>query len=565
MPIMKMDANVFYTGYLPGIIIGLAFLFVGPLVNYYSNDKKVSVVAFAIGVTILIWVVALYLSNGEKKVFVTISGIVVTILIWGCVLLFFSRYSGDLAKAEKLINEASGMRLQDKLSDARKKIDEARILLSKNPDAIQSGRLELEIGIIERVSGNVSLARESLAKAINLFSDRNSVYRASAHLHMGICLRQQDDRVGARKELEAALNDSRELVDRQGEGLAAVELAELSLLSEQYDKALAFVNEAETAFSATGNKLGMGSVERIRGVVERLRDRPNLSIPHLDRALAIYREMHSQAGQANVLWELGESYSQLQDFESARKHHAEGLQMAQSSGYSLGIRNGYLALANLEARRNRPEQAAQEFRRAIDYCQSANDRLGEMQARLGLATVQIQSGDTAGAKGELDRARNQAISLRDGSVQSEIEWNQAGLELREGNTSSALIRYRKSYDLAQEVGNLALQGRALRGLADALYLTGSIDEADQTLVRARTILLHAGVKDEAAMAGLSLASLRASKGDMKTCDLILTVIGEFEAINRVDLVQLARQLSSQLKCGSGATKPMDPASGPVAK
>ncbi|MDX8399945.1 MAG: tetratricopeptide repeat protein [Gallionellaceae bacterium] len=487
--------------------------------------------------------------------------IVVSVLVFATVAIFQSKpkqpenpdkglthQDPNSINTYSLINQAGALIEQDRWAEARKSLDKAKFLLPATGNALLEGQIAVELGILERKSGNPILARQQLGIALSVLPDTAHVERAKVHLQLGITLHQQDDRSGSRRELEVALRDFRSIVDRNGEVEAALELAELLKTEGNYANALARLNEAETAFDTAGNQLGLANVNRSRGAIERFRDRVQSAIPYLEKALNTYRVNSSRSGEVLALWELGEASVQLGQFDDARKYHQESLQIAESIRFPLGIRNAYIALANIEAKRNRPKNAAEGFSRAIDHFRSVSDKLGEVQARLGLASAQIQLGDTASARSELTRANDGAISLRDALIQSQIRWYQASLDMQVGQMDKASVGFRQAFDLAVEANDIGLQGKALLGLGDTLAKNGQLEEADKTLERARLLLHQASLREDAAIAGLSLASLRLSRGQIAACSLLDDVIKELEAINRLDILQLARQLRIKAAC-----------------
>lgn len=451
---------------------------------------------------------------------------------------------------DRLLQKSSELMGLDRLGEARSALDEARKLLPKTGSQLLEGRMAIELGKIERISGNPILARQQFAKALFLLPKTAFIDCANAHLEEGITLSQQDKRSDARREIETALLEFRGHGDRSGEGRALVELAELLYNDGNYTDALARLNEAETAFETARDRLGLANVDRIRGAIERIRDRSQFAIPYLEKARSSYQVAGSRIGEVQALWELGEAKIQLGQFDDARMFHQEGLRIAESIGFKMGIRNAYLAFANLEVKRNRPQNAVPEFRRAIDYLQSVGDKMGETQARLGLGSTLILLSNTVDARKELALANDLAMSLRDATVQSQTQWYQALLDMQSGRLNESVSGFEKALNLAEEAKDIGLQGKAYQGLGDARAKLGMGREAHLNIEHARQLFQQANMKGDSAIAGLSLVSLRLSHGDKGVCSLIDDVIRELEEVGRQDLLALARQLQEAAQCGS---------------
>lgn len=186
-----------------------------------------------------------------------------------------------LTQIDNLLQEAYRLRAKDRLMEARADLDQAKRLLPDTGDRLREGQIASAFGQIERIGGNLVLARKYFEESLSVLPETARTERAGARLQLGITLRQQDHRSAARGEIETALRDFRALLDRNGEGLAAIELAELYILESNYEQALALLNESATAMNTAGNTIGLANVDGARGKIERMRDRPQLAIPYL--------------------------------------------------------------------------------------------------------------------------------------------------------------------------------------------------------------------------------------------------------------------------------------------
>ena len=445
-------------------------------------------------------------------------------------------------KIDDLIGRARQLRLYDSFTAAKSALDQASRLLGFPADPLRSGKIAVEMGIIERVLGNLPSARSHFLRALDDLPETEGIARADVRLQFGILLRQQNDRTESRRELRGALDAFRRLLSRDGEGHASLEMAELDRLEGDYEAALARLNEARTAFEGMPDRRGLAGVERTIGSIERLRDRPRESLQHLLRAQQEYEAVPSQLGLALTLFELAEAHAQLGRYDHAIQLHRRAGDLSKFIGFQSGVRGGHLALANLEARRNRLDEAVEGFQQALDYARSVQDQLGEMQARTGLASVLIRLGGYADAGRELKAAYGQALALRDTGFRSQIRFNQAFLALRSGEMDVAALGFREALTLAEDAQDVASQARALQGLGDTMGARGAMADAEVALHRARLLYQQASMSEDAAIAGLSLASIRVDTGDRSSCELLRTVVGELRHLNRFDISQKAQEM-----------------------
>jgi len=448
-------------------------------------------------------------------------------------------------KIDDLIGRARQLRLDDDFTGAKSALDQASHLLALPADPLRSGRIAVEMGIIERIQGNLSSARSHFLRALDNLPETEGIARAGARLQFGILLRQQDDRTASRRELRGARDAFRRLLSRDGEGQASLEMGELDRLEGDYEAALARLNEARTAFEGIPDRHGLANVERTIGSIERLRDRPREALQYLLRAQQKYEAIPSQSGLALTLFELAEAHAQLSEYDQAIQLHHRAMELSKEIGFHSGVRGSHLALANLEARRNRLNEAVEGFRRALDYARSVQDQLGEMQARTGLASVLIKLEGYADAGRELEAAYGQALALRDTGLRSQIRFNQALLALRLNDLDVAASGFREALTLAEDAQDIASQARALQGLGETMAYRGAMADAEVALRHARLLFQQTSMAEDAAIAGLSLASIRVDAGDRASCELLRTVLGELRQLKRFDVSQRAQELLDQ--------------------
>lgn len=101
------------------------------------------------------------------------------------------------------------------------------------------------------------------------------------------------------------------------------------------------------------------------------------------------------------------------------------------------------------------------LRSAIDYFRSTNDRLGEVQAHLTLGTTLPVSEILRVAWKILSRADEGAGLLRDAEIQAQIKFHKARAEWMLRQHDKATSDFKQALSLAEDVDNLATQGRAL--------------------------------------------------------------------------------------------------------
>jgi tetratricopeptide (TPR) repeat protein len=185
--------------------------------------------------------------------------------------------------------------------------------------------------------------------------------------------------------------------------------------------------------------------------------RPREAIPFLKRS----RRLHPEAGEIDL--QLGSAYQDLGDLEQAEKHYRKAAPRCGDPS------DAWLALGNVQAMRNQDQQAAQSFRRALEF------RPGDPAALINL-------GHSLQALGLPDEARaHYEAAAADAGFAGIAQGCLGALAQRSGRFEEAVRCYRLALDANDK------DPSAHHGIAAAYRDLGRVDEALAHFARADEI------------------------------------------------------------------------------
>ena len=114
---------------------------------------------------------------------------------------------------------------------------------------------------------------------------------------------------------------------------------------------------------------------------------------HLERALAVWKQLGNPIGQANALWELGRSRGQLWEEPAAIDLHEQALALFREVGDRLGEANALWGLGSLAWSTGDTVGSVDCFTQALAIFRGLGHRLNEFDALMGLGLAHWLSGD----------------------------------------------------------------------------------------------------------------------------------------------------------------------------
>jgi DNA-binding SARP family transcriptional activator/tetratricopeptide (TPR) repeat protein len=263
-----------------------------------------------------------------------------------------------------------------------------------------------------------------------------------------------------------ALSGARSIGDRDAELQILVSLGAIEASRDRGEEASGYLAEALALAEETGNRTAQARALGNLGLVNRSLSRYQEAISHLEEALALCREIGDRVSQARLLEHLGEISLQQDRFPQAIGYLREALAAWREIGDPEGESGSLTDLGYCETALGHHQEAIAYFNQGLRLAREVGHRLTEAYALAGLGKVSSGLG-----------RHDQAVSLLQAAVEicREADDRRFGLAevlnhlgealLAGGQAGQASEQYLAALGVADEIGELLEQARALDGLA----------------------------------------------------------------------------------------------------
>lgn len=277
---------------------------------------------------------------------------------------------------------------------------------------------------------------------------------------------------------EQALALWRAAGDRDLEGLALNNLAEVHYSLGNRQKALELFAQGLAIMQATGSKIGEAAMlSNIAAVYQDLGENDK-ALDYFARALPLRRAAGDKAGEAVTLSNIGYLYSHTGDNRKALDYFNQALEIARAAGnraYQESVLNN-LAAVYQDLGEN--DKALEHYNQALQISKSIGDRSGESTIVNGMGNLSLSQGDTAQALDYYTRSLELAREVGDRSKEAVSLGNIALAHDTAGEKAKALDYYQKSLEMTRSVVDPRREAELLSNIG---VLYNSIDDNERAL------------------------------------------------------------------------------------
>ena len=459
-----------------------------------------------------------------------------------------------------------------------------------------------------RRAGKQAAARFANAEAVHAFSrSLDLAPEDDIHMRFEILLAREKilDRQGARQSQASDLQMLAHLAENTGDGSfraeAALRQANFAFATGDYQAAVAAAQGAIALAQAAGarEKEAQGYYLWGRALDFQLA-RPE-ALAKLEQALEQARLARLPRLEADILMSLGPHFSDLSEYEQARKHLAAALQIYRQLGdtYGEGKALGNLGVTfwgqgNYTQAKSHFEAALQVIRKTggrrvegilvgnlgviareqLNYTESQRyhlqalqisreifDRYSEFINLGNLAEASRDLGDFGQAQAFYDQALQLAREVGNLPGQSAILQSSSLLMEYLGDNQAALERAQQALALAQEANSALYESGSLCRLAQALLMVGRFAEAGDHFQRALDLQRRLGLENRAVESLAGLARVSLSVNDVKSAQTYADEILRYLDAN--NLFGTEEPLRVYLTCCTVLKASEDPRAGSV--
>jgi small subunit ribosomal protein S1 len=178
-----------------------------------------------------------------------------------------------------------------------------------------------------------------------------------------------------------------------------------------------------------------------------------------------------------LLRELGDSFSEVGDFHSARESYEQALGLAQNTGDRHSEATLLSRLGNAYSTSEQPQQALSSYERALVIAMQLQDLklIGNTLSSLGLVYKDI--GEITRAIDSYEKALTIARQMADRKAEGALLGNLGNAYVAQGQTSRAIEYYEQALTTARQLSDLRSESALLGNLGNAYAAQGQLHSA----------------------------------------------------------------------------------------
>ena len=396
-------------------------------------------------------------------------------------------------------------------------------------DRLEEGKSLNFLGLTYWDMGDYPQAIDHLTRALNIAREvHNPQLEGTALNNLGLVSDEQGDYKHSLEIYQQALELHRSTHFERGESDTLGNIGGDYLLLGQYREALRYYQqalEADTRLQLkTSETIDLGNIALCQTGLGQLEE----AVRTFDRALALARETgqkkeeadwhkgkgaallglgkydgareeyhqalhaYEQAGQKRELIEAlsedGNLLAHLGDIPTAEKDFRRAIDLARAIGHPRGVTANMMALADLEWRRQRFEQAAALYRQAFERARDANDRATMAKSLVELALTLSDQGRPEEAFPQAQKALDIARQTGASPLEAQALYVLGELARKGGDPKKALEHYAAGEQLVETTDNPELGWQLEYGNGQALEALQRDEEAVAVYRRAVEII-----------------------------------------------------------------------------
>jgi tetratricopeptide (TPR) repeat protein len=264
---------------------------------------------------------------------------------------------------------------------------------------------------------------------------------------------------------------------------------------------LSWVAASKTKAGVAFNKIGR--VWRRKGDLK-------LALEYLERGLELFRAADDQRGIAGSLDDIGKSLHLLGRYDEAHAKITEALARRSKGGDKRAIATSLSRLGDVQLDRGQYESALTCHREALELRKAAGDRWGVVVSQNNLAVLSFELGSLAEARAGWLAVLPEAEAIGALPLCATVLTNLGELAVVEGKLEEARSRLGDALGMIEDIDDRGLESACCRHLAALEKLQGQTGPARELAERALDVARRAGLREEEALAHLTLGDVLAT-------------------------------------------------------
>ncbi|XVQ10268.1 tetratricopeptide repeat protein [Spirillospora sp. CA-255316] len=312
-------------------------------------------------------------------------------------------------------------------------------------------------------------------EACRRIGDRAGLARAL--LELGMVLWRMGRYEETLRSASEALDEARTIED---DALVAKALDLYGLIHytrSEFDVAVGYYEQSLELWRSAGEETGEAPVLSHMAIVLWHLGRYPEAIERMNRALALYEAAGDTRGLQIALNNRAEFERQLGRYDSALEYYGRVARVREMTRQHQAVWSNNVA--SVYRRTNRPEEAVEEYRRALAIYREVGDVRGETDSLNGIGSSYAQLGRDGEALIHHQKALQLARQLSEKYEQGWALREIGDVHRRAGRYGTALEHLEEALALARAIGDANQEANALSSLGEVVAQTRGPAEADQ--------------------------------------------------------------------------------------
>ena len=246
-------------------------------------------------------------------------------------------------------------------------------------------------------------------------------------------------------------------------------------VSSEYDSAFVYAERLEEVAGEDDGSLGNAAY--LRGRVNDLRGQSQTARTEYERALRYYEAAGLASSLGRVLGDIGGTYRDESDYDTALDYYARSLEVRQQARDSAGVASSLSLIGWIHEDRGEYDDALDNYERSLAIRVRLDDRRALGSAYNNIGGIHFRRGEYEEARERFEEAMNVFAEVGDRRREANLSMNLGIVAMRLGRLDEALERQLFALEIKREIGDTRGVARALNSIGSTHAQLGDYEEA----------------------------------------------------------------------------------------
>ncbi len=276
--------------------------------------------------------------------------------------------------------------------------------------------------------------------------------------------------------LDQALDLSRRIGYKMGEGSALLNLGQSSFLANNYELALNYLQKAYSIFSEEKQKYAMGEALNNIGIIYWNTGKHNKALEYYLKSLKVKEEINDKDGIARLLNNIGLVYTNLSNERKALTYYLNSLKLKEELGDEASISTTCNNIGIIYRNMKEFDQALKYYIRSLEIKKKLGNDRGAAFSHNNIGLLYWRKGDLLEALKHYESARETFQYIGDRWGVANTLNNIGNLNIHLENYDVAAENLKKSLEIAIEMEKPDLVKSIFRSLSDLYESKAKLQE-----------------------------------------------------------------------------------------